>query len=247
MRNAAILFLISVVSVYSQAQVSLRQGRVDDRFVWKSSFGDGLHQVWERRIDQPCADEPSDTFSLELSQITCELSCAYVQTFVAFGLNVKARIYDHFSLGVRLSLDAEVGTLFPIPYIGFEWENVGGFEFGGLIRPTVTEWIVPYWESWRVWIGDERRIALSASVLSNVPLNAVGYYDAGLGIAMSSSRDHRFWLGVTSLDKALGPGVKSQWEVGSYAFVTANASYMLGQKPGKAGFSLALGWKQEFH
>lgn len=193
-------------------------------------------------------EETDTTRALEINSFAYEIAAAYVHDYVALGLNVRAHLFDRFSIGVKLTINPGDGSLFTVPYFQVAWPELGGFEIGSLIRPSVTEWTVPYWESWRVWIGREREVMLVASVLSNVPLNAIGYYDAGIGIGIGE-RDHRLWFGVASLDdrkQSKGLACKTQWDIGPHTWLTTNASFMIAPRQGAKTFSVSAGVRQEF-
>ena len=182
---------------------------------------------------------------IEISAFHYELAAGYIGGVYAFGANIRAQVFDQFSIGVRFTLDPGTGAFFTIPYLRYLYKTVGGFEMGKLIRPTVTEFIIPYWETWSAWLGDEKIFMLRASVLSNTPLNAVAYYDLGVSLAFGEADNH-VWFGLASVDKAMGPGVRTDWEIGAHTWLLAGTSYMIGQDKDKIAFTLQFGLKQQF-
>ena len=205
-----------------------------------------LRSLWLRPQDSTA--DTSNSSDLQINGFQYEVNAVRAGRFLAFGANVRVDLFYPFSLGVRLSLDVDAGTLYTIPYFGVTWPNVGGFEIGRLFRPTVTLWTVPYWETWRIWIGNEKSFSLIATCLSSVPLNSVGYYDGGISFAIDDKPD-LIWIGLASISasgRAKGPACKTSWLVGNNSWVLARASYMLGKEEGDIGYTLTIGWRQEF-
>lgn len=176
-----------------------------------------------------------------------EIGFGYFDTFVALGVGVHLNLFEPFIFGVRSSIDFRDGSIFVFPFLGCTWKGIGGFEIGKIYRPDYAEWKVPYYEVWRVWMGNEKIFYLSASVLSNTPLLTVGYYEIGVGFGFGKN-DNRIWCGVTSINskKPEGPGIKTQWQAGDNSWLLINGSYIFKQSEGDIRFTLSVGWKQEF-
>lgn len=194
----------------------------------------------------PAGDDSTSTFGI--TAIRYEVGAAMVGTIFAPGADIRIDLQYPFSLGVRLSLDLDHGSLYTIPYLGVTWTGIGGFELGRMFRPALTSWTVPYWETWRVWIGDEKRLALGASVLSNVPLNSVGYWDGGITLALDD-RPMLLWFGVASVGsdrRAKGPAAKASMPVGERTWLLLKASYMFGAQDDDIRTTFTAGFRQEF-
>jgi hypothetical protein len=197
---------------------------------------------------QASSISPDDSLSensFELHSLRLDIAAARVGTFFAFGLHARAELFRPFCVGVRLSYDADAGSLYTIPYVGVTLPKIGGAEIGRLFRPDVTSWTVPYWETWRVWIGDETSFTLGASVLSNTPLNAVGYYDVGVSWAFDEQQN-MVWAGLASLGgkgRTKGPAVKLQWCAGAASWLLAQGSAMIGAGENEPSYSVMIGWK----
>ena len=202
-----------------------------------------------RNVNEQAAEETDTSVTtIGITAFRYEVGAALVGSMLAVGADLRADLFYPFSLGVRLSLDLEYGSLFTIPYLGVTWNGIGGFEVGRLIRPTVSGWIVPYWETWRGWIGDEKKFTLGASVLSNVPLNAVGYYEGGFSVALNDHPDF-LWVGLASISdngRAKGPAAKASFFVGAHTWIQVKASYMFGKEEDGVGTTIATGIRQEF-
>jgi hypothetical protein len=135
--------------------------------------------------------------------------------------------------------------MFTVPYIRYVYKKIGGFELGTVARPQVYSWVYPYWEAWKIWIGDENVFTLSASVSMNAPLIGVGYWDGG-PMFMLNDQD-KMWVGIASLDKAVGLGTKTYWNVGEHSFLQVQGSIMIfNLDPDVHKYSLLVGWRQEF-
>jgi hypothetical protein len=194
----------------------------------------------------PADDDSASAFGI--TAFRYEIDAAMVGSMLALGADVRVDLYYPFSLGVRLSLDLDHGSLFTIPYLGVTWKGIGGFEVGRMFRPAVTTWTVPYWETWRGWIGDEKKFTLGASVLSSVPLNSVGYWDGGIGFALDDE-SNQLWLGVASIGpdrRAKGPACKVSLYAGEHTWVLLKASYMFSKGDSDIGTTFTAGLRQEF-
>ena len=196
-------------------------------------------------------EDPADSTALELriTRFGYSITSAYADGQLAFGVDVKARFFGPLSLGMRFTVETDFGSMFTQPYFGLNWDELGGFELGVLIRPEVTNWTIPYYENWRFWFGKPEVFALTAQVLSEAPLNAVGYWDGGVAFGFGK-RDHRMFIGAASLGpgkRALGPAVRTLWDVGPHTWLNLRGSVMLvNVGEGDQRYSLAAGITQEF-
>ncbi len=176
------------------------------------------------------------------------IAAGYYDSFMAAGIGMDLLLFQPVHFGARASVDFRDGSIFVAPYIGCTWP-FGGFELGTMFRPAGAEWQVPYWESWRIWLGRPDVLYLSAGVLHNVPLIDVGYYDLGVGFAFGE-HNHRIWLGVASTARITrapgGPGVKTEWWIGPNTRLTADGSCLFGAVEDETRWTATIGLKQEF-
>ena len=55
---------------------------------------------------------------LEVTGFSYEVEAAYIQDFAALGARAQVRLFDKFSIGVKLSIDPRDGAIFTIPFFG---------------------------------------------------------------------------------------------------------------------------------
>ncbi|MAT39273.1 MAG: hypothetical protein CL946_06690 [Ectothiorhodospiraceae bacterium] len=178
--------------------------------------------------------QPSDEDDspVKINEFIFESAFTVLDDRQMFGFMGKFLVYDNFTIALRTSVDLDDGSFYLFPYIGFTWPGIGGFEIGNKTRPDGATFFMPGWVTWRIWGGDERVFAISADILSHVPVGSIGFYDAGVRFRVRDDGSTVF-IGLanyghdqTEID-VFGPAVKTEWAIGKNSFLLLKGSYIL--------------------
>lgn len=212
-----------------------------------------LVSIWN--ADSPKQPENGDNGDkpLLIRSFAFEVQTAWIENFMMFGALAKLNIYYPFNISIRYSVSLNTFQSWFIPYIGMTIPKVGGFEIG--VKPPYSEpFELPGYVTWRIFGGDERYFAISADILTNVPVGNVGFWDAGCRFRVSDDGS-TVYVGAANYGHTkdepyvLGPAVKTSWAMGPGSFLLVSASYILskGNGPGHYyRYTIGAGWRFEF-
>jgi hypothetical protein len=214
-----------------------------------AQFRDVKHLDGLKQVPPLTSEEEDSDGGFVVREFLFEVQTAVIEDFIMQGVRVKFELFEPLNVSARFSVDLRDGSMFFIPYFGINLPRIGGFEIGSLSRPREAQFTVPGWVTWRIYGGDERIFAISADVLTNVPIGSIGVYDAGVRFRVGRDGS-TMYVGFANYGKdrteigVAGPSVKSTWALGDKSFLLLNASYILDNPTDKYfRFTLSAGWR----
>ena len=196
-------------------------------------------------------DDGDNEKSLLIRSFTFEVQSAWVEDFLMLGMLAKLDIYYPANITIRYSVDLRNGEMWFIPYIGATIPKVGGFEIG--VKPRDAKiFTTPGWVTWRIFGGDERYFAISADILTNVPIGNIGFYNAGVQFRVRDDGSS-VYIGFANYGHTqdetniFGPAIKTSWALSEGSYLLVSGSYILSHPDDTyIRYTLSAGWRVVF-